>query len=68
MRKPWHHHRIKIQRGKPINCPFHQDTTNGTTFISATQAISILTGNVNAPVKTIKAANLAEEIAKTIRT
>ncbi|MDQ3395527.1 MAG: hypothetical protein M3512_15660 [Bacteroidota bacterium] len=43
-------------------------TTSGTTFISVTQAISILTGNVNAPVKTIKAANLAEEISKTTRT
>lgn len=63
-----HHHRIKIQRGKPINCPFHQDTTNGTTFISVTQTLSILTENVNTPVKTIKATNLDEKIAKTIRT
>lgn len=43
-------------------------TTNGTTFISVTQAISILTGNVTAPANTIKAANLAEEITKTTRT
>lgn len=41
--------------------------TNATAFITVSQGISMLTGNVNAPVNTIKAANLAEEITKTTK-
>lgn len=41
--------------------------SNGNTFINVTQTISLLTGNVNAPVKTVKAVNAAEEITKITR-